>query len=292
VLPSVLPILFAGASALIWGTADFCGGKAVQQGNPADRGQALSVTVFSQLSAVPMIALFLVLVPGRFGVSALIWGGLAGVAGLFGIVLLYQGLSSGAMAIVAPTTAVMAAVVPLIGGLLMGERPGAAAMVGAVFAVIAIGLVSLGPSGTTGAVTLRVIGLALLAGALFGVFFILLRQAGDASGMWPLAAARFVGLPLGLLLLRPMGGSLRLGAGPNGKRAVGFAVIAGVLDITANAAFLWAAYRGDISVIAPVASLYPASTVLLALAIDRERLRAIQVAGLGVAAAALVLAAS
>jgi drug/metabolite transporter (DMT)-like permease len=283
----VLPILLAGASALVWGTADYCGGKAVQRGNPAGRGQALSVTVFSQLSAVPMIALFLLLVPGRFGVSALIWGGLAGIAGLFGIVLLYQGLSSGAMAIVAPTTAVTAAVVPLIGGLLMGERPGAAAMIGALLAVIAIGLVSLGPSRTTSAVTLRVIGLALLAGACFGVFFILLRQAGDGAGMWPLAAARFAGLPLGLLLLRPMGGSLRLAKG-----SIGLAIVAGVLDITANATYLIAAYQGAISIVAPISSLYPASTVLLALAIDRERLRAIQVAGLGVAAAALVLAAS
>jgi len=283
----VLPILLAGASALVWGTADYCGGKAVQRGNPADRGQALSVTVFSQLSAVPMIALFLLLVPGRFGVSALIWGGLAGIAGLFGIVLLYQGLSSGAMAIVAPTTAVTAAVVPLIGGLLMGERPSPASMVGAIFAVIAIALVSIGPSRTTGAVTPRVIGLALLSGACFGVFFILLRQAGDGAGMWPLAAARLAGMPVGLLLLRPMGGTLRLARGTNG-----LAIVAGVLDITANAIYLVASYRGDISVIAPISSLYPASTVLLALAIDRERLRPIQVAGLGVAAAALVLAAS
>jgi len=234
-----------------------------------------------------MIALFLLLVPGRFGVSALVWGGLAGIAGLFGIVLLYQGLSTGAMAIVAPTTAVTAAVVPLIGGLLMGERPGPAPMIGALCAVIAIGLVSLGPSRTAGAVTLRVIGLALLSGACFGVFFILLRQAGDVAGMWPLAAARLAGLPVGLLLLGPMGGSLRLAKG-----SIGPAVVAGVLDITANAVYLVAAYQGDLSVIAPISSLYPASTVLLALAIDRERLRPIQVAGLGVAAVALVLAAS
>lgn len=283
----MLPILLAGASALVWGTADYCGGKAVRRGNPADRGQALSVTVFSQLSAVPMIALFLLLVPGQFGVSALIWGALAGIAGLFGIVLLYQGLSSGAMAVVALTTAVTAAVVPLIGGLLMGERPGAGPMIGAVCAVIAIGLVSLGPSSTTGAVTLRVIGLALLSGACFGVFFIVLRQAGDGTGMWPLAAARLAGLSVGLLLLRPMRGSLRL---PKGSK--GLAIVAGVLDITANATYLAASYQGDVSVIAPISSLYPASTVLLALAIDRERLRAVQVAGLGVAAAALVLAAS
>jgi drug/metabolite transporter (DMT)-like permease len=234
-----------------------------------------------------MIALFLLLVPGRFGVSAVVWGGLAGIAGLFGIVLLYQGLSSGAMAVVAPTTAVTAAVVPIAGGLAMGERPGPLAMTGAAFAVIAIALVSMGTPGSTGVVTVRVITLALTAGALFGVFFLLLRQAGEGTGMWPLAAARFVGIPVGLLLLRPMGGSLRLR-----KPVVLLGIVAGVLDITANAAFLYASYQGDVSVVAPISSLYPASTVLLALAIDKERLRPIQIAGLGVAAASLLLAAA
>src|SRR5215218_981951 len=139
------PILLAGASALIWGTADFCGGRAVQLGSGA-RGQALSVTVFSQMSAIPMIALFLLVVPGKLSVSAVLWGAVAGAAGLAGIVLLYQGLSTGAMAVVAPTTAVTAAVIPIAGGLLLGERPGVVPLAGALCAVVAIGLVSSGPS--------------------------------------------------------------------------------------------------------------------------------------------------
>src|SRR4029453_15794181 len=107
--------LLAATSALIWGTGDFLGGKAVRQG-AGGRGLALSVTVVAQLSAIPMIALFLLIVPGQFGVSALLWGGIAGVAGLLGIALLYQGLASGAMSVVAPTTAVTAAVGPSAGG--------------------------------------------------------------------------------------------------------------------------------------------------------------------------------
>ncbi len=282
----MLPIVLAGISALIWGTGDFCGGKAVQ----LQRGHALSVTVFSQLSAVPMIALFLLLVPGRFGVSAVAWGAAAGVAGLFGIVLLYRSLASGAMAVVAPTTAVTAAVVPLVGGLVQGERPGALPITGAICAIVAIGLVSLSPSaGGPRTISARVFGLALLAGVLFGLFFLLLARTGDDAGMWPLAAARFMALPLGLVLLRvtPMGGPLLLRG-----RVAWFAVIAGVLDITANGFYLLAAYGGNVSIVAPVASLYPASTVLLALIVNKERLRPIQFAGLGLAAASLVLAAA
>jgi uncharacterized membrane protein len=69
-------------------------------------------------------------------------------------------------------------------------------------------------------------------------------------------------------------------------------VTAGVFDITANALYLLAAQRGLLSVVAPIAALYPASTVLLALLVDRERLRPIQLAGLGLAATALVLVAT
>ncbi|WP_117215861.1 DMT family transporter [Allorhizocola rhizosphaerae] len=281
----MLPILLAGASALIWGTADFCGGKAVQ----LQRGHALSVTVFSQLSAAPMIALFLLVVPGRFGVSAVAWGAAAGVAGLFGIVLLYQSLASGAMAVVAPTTAVTAAVVPMIGGLVLGERPGALPITGALCAVVAIGFVSMGASGGPKTTSARVFGLALLSGVMFGLFFLLLARAGESAGMWPLAMARFAALPVGLLLLRysRLGGPLLLRG-----RVAWLAVVAGVLDITANGFYLIAVYGGDISILAPIASLYPASTVLLALVVNKERLRPVQMAGLGLAAASLVLAAA
>jgi drug/metabolite transporter (DMT)-like permease len=132
-----------------------------------------------------------------------------------------------------------------------------------------------------------VIGLALTAGAMFGLFFLLLARAGDDAGMWPLAAARFVALPIGLALLKPMAGSLRLP-----RRIIPLAIAAGLLDLFANGLYLLAVYRGEISILAPIASLYPASTVLLALLIHKEKLAPLQIVGLGLAGAALVLAAS
>jgi uncharacterized membrane protein len=68
--------------------------------------------------------------------------------------------------------------------------------------------------------------------------------------------------------------------------------VAGVFDVSANVLYLLAAQRGQLSVVGPIASLYPASTVALALLVDRERLRLVQVAGLGLAVAALVLTAA
>lgn len=274
----------------MWGIGDFLGGKAVQQGSGGQtrvKSLALSVTVVSQLCAIPMIALFLVVVPGRFGVSAVVWGGIAGVAGLFGIVFLYKGLSTGAMSVVAPTTAVTAAVVPLVGGLLQGERPGTVALVGAGCAIIAIALVSTGSSARGTHVGPRVIALALTAGTLFGVFFLFLAHAGAGAGMWPLASARLIAVPIGLLLFRPLGGSIRLP-----RHILPMTITAGVLDLSANGLYLIAVNHGQISILAPIAALYPASTVLLAMWLHKEKLKPLQVLGLGLAGAALVLAAS
>ncbi|WP_020521056.1 EamA family transporter [Catelliglobosispora koreensis] len=281
--------MLAGASALVWGIADFCGGKAVQEGEPSHR-QALSVTVLSQLCAVPMIALLLVLAPGHPGVSALGLGAVAGIADLFGIVLLYRALSSGHMAVVAPTTAVTAAVVPLTGGLLLGERPGPAALTGVAIAIVAILLLTMG-SMRKGPLTLGPLWIALASGALFGLYFIFLKYAAaDAgAGLWPLAAARASAIPLGLtiMIFLPVGAKLL----PS-REVWRFTIFAGLLDTLANGFYLLAAQDGAVSVVAPVASLYPATTVILALLVNKERLRSVQMVGLGLAAASLVLAAS
>lgn len=277
----MLPIVLAAASALVWGTADFSGGKASQRGNP------LAVTVVSQILGVPMLVVCLLLVPGEPRVTDLLWGAASGAAGVAGIVLLYRALAGGAMAVVAPVTAVTAAIVPMAVGLLLSRTPGTVALVGAGCAIVAIALVSLGPGGGRGSVTRALVGLALLAGAMFGLFFALLGQASEESGMWPLVGVRFASIGVGLAWAARTRTPLRLSG-----RVLRWAALAGPLDIAANALYLAAAARGHLSIVAAVASLYPASTVLLAYAVDRERLRAAQLAGLGLAAAALVLTAS
>lgn len=280
-------ITLAAVSALIWGASDFCGGKASQRSHP------LAVTVLSQILGLPMIALLVLILPGTPRGADLLWGLAAGAFGLFGIVLLYRGLSMGAMAVVAPITAVTSAVVPIVGGLLLGERPELAALAGALCAVIAIGLVSLSPGGGGGEgdpqrVTTRTVGLALLSGMCFGLFFVVLGFAGEGAGMWPMVAVRAASIPLGLLLMWRARAGLRV----SGGGTVALAAAAGVGDTLANAFYLLAVQDGDLSVIAPIAALYPVTTVLLALIVEKERMRAVQFAGLGLAAAALVLTAS
>jgi drug/metabolite transporter (DMT)-like permease len=274
----VIPILLAATAALVWGTSDFCGGKSAQ------RASALAVTVVSQIISLPVLAAGLLVVSGTPRLVDLSWGALGGVAGLTGIVLLYRGLASGAMVIVSPVTAVTAAAIPLAAGLLLDGALSLLGLVGSGCAILAIALISAGPRGGAGRVTGGLIGTALTAGAMFGVFFIVLGQAHPDTGLWALVGVRLTSIPLGLVIATRTRTSLRLP-----RPALAWAAFAGPLDLTANALFLLAAAQGHLAIVAVLASLYPASTVLLALAVDKERVRVGQLAGLGLAAAALVL---
>jgi drug/metabolite transporter (DMT)-like permease len=282
----VAPIILAFASALVWGSSDYCGGRATV------RGGALSVTVVSQMLGLPVLIIGILAVPGSWHAGDFAWGAAGGGAGLIGIVALYRGLATGAMSVVAPVTAVTAAVVPLAIGLLSGERPSALALTGAACAVVAIALVSIGASeppelAAKPRTGVGVIGLALLAGAMFGVFFALLAQTHADSGLLPLVGARVVSIGVGAIVIAASPAiTFRLP-----RSILGWAAVAGCGDIAANVLYLLAARQGLLSVVAPIASLYPVSTVLLAITLDRERVRPGQLVGLGLAATALVLTA-
>ena len=274
-------VLLAALSAALWGTGDFCGGKASQ------RADSLHVAVVVALVGVPLVALGAALLsPGAPARADLAWGGAGGLAGFVGLVVFYRALSSGAMAVAAPVTAVASAVTPLAIGLAFERPPGVVALVGAGLAVVAVALVSVAP-GRAGRVSTRVVAMALLAGVLFGLSFAALKQAAPGAGLWPLVAARLAGLAGGLAVLARRRALPRLG--PLSWR---WALVAGGYDTAANATYLLAAQRGLLSVVGPVASLYPAATVVLALVIDREPVRAVQLAGLGLALAALALTAA
>jgi drug/metabolite transporter (DMT)-like permease len=283
----LIAVFLAGASALIWGTADYCGGRASR------RAPALAVTVAGQVVALPLLVLAVPVLGGELYGVDLLWGAGAGVAGLGGLVLLYRGLSTGAMAIVAPITAVTGALVPMAVGLATERTPPPLALAGAACAVLAIGLVSVGPSdrigpGRSGTAQsgAGVVLLALASGVMFGLFFSLFAQTHETAGVWPLVAARVASVGLGLVALAVTRVSL-LAVRPVSR----WVVVAGVGDIAANWLYLLALADGLLGVVAPIAALYPVSTVLLALTIDKERVRAMQIAGLGLAAAALVLTA-
>jgi drug/metabolite transporter (DMT)-like permease len=282
----VLSVALAGLSGLVWGVGDFAGGKASQQ------AAALPVAWVSKLVSLPLLVIYLAAtyvapVPASLG-----WGALAGAFGMAGLMLFYRSLSVGAMTVVAPVTAVTSAAIPVVVGLVSGERPPAVRLVGVACALVAIALVSLTrpEPGQRVVVTRALVGWSVLSGAGFALFFVFTARAGDAAagqaGLWPVAASQLSGLLLGGILLL----ALRPGGWPR-RRSLSWALLAGPMDMTANTLYLLATRSGDLSVVAPLASLYPVSTVVLAMVVDRERVRSLQVTGLVLAVAALLLVA-
>jgi drug/metabolite transporter (DMT)-like permease len=247
----------------------------------------------SKLVSLPLLAIYLIAMYVPVTPIGLAWGAMAGVAGLVGLVLFYRALSAGAMTIVAPVSGVTSAAIPVVVGLVWGERPSGARLLGIGCALLAIALVSIAPnpSGRRQVVSWRLIAVALGSGAGFGLFFILLAVANEAAGgsvgLWPIAGSQLSALIIGGLLIL----MVRPGPWPRGV-GLRFTMVAGPCDMTANALFLLAARTGDLSIVAPLAALYPVTTVILALVIDHERLRGVQIAGLAFAVAALVLVSS
>jgi drug/metabolite transporter (DMT)-like permease len=271
----------------LYGAADFLGGLASRWTG------TIAVVVWSQAAGLVTLLLVLPLLPDATPSRPdLIWGGAAGIAGSIGVGLLYRALAIGTMAVVAPTTALCAVVIPVAAGVLGGERLAGLTLGGIGLAMVAIVLVSMEtsaarstPQVTTGVVALpRGIGIAFLSGVAIGFFFLALARTASTAGMWPLVAARAVSVTLfgllGLVTAQP----LRMTA-PVFRISAG----AGVVDMAANALYLAATRYGALSLVVTLASLYPASTVVLARVVIGERLSNWQVAGVLCALAAVVL---
>ena len=273
-----MAIFLALVAAAVYGVSDYAGGRASRRASP------LVVTLVAETS---IFGLLLVVVPatstsGPAGTD-LAWGAGAGAAGTVGIVALYHALANGAMTVVAPITGVVAAVLPVAVGLALGERPSVLALIGVVMTIVAVALIGglIGVPHVRTPVSLMLV--ALLSGASFGLLFVFYDRAGSDAGMWPLLGARFASTPILVAVYaasRPRGGVDR--------RTAMVAVLVGVLGTTANLFYLLASRRGLLTIVAVVVSMYPATTVILATVLDKERMRRPQVLGLAIAAVALV----
>jgi drug/metabolite transporter (DMT)-like permease len=266
--------------ALSYGAGDFLGGLSSR------RLDAVTVVQASQLVGLTGLTVVVLLVPDQVLLGAdLLRGAIAGAVGLLGLVLLYRGLSVGAMSIVAPVSAVGAAVLPLAWGLGNGERPSAVALVGVALALVAVALVSSPANDEAVAGRAKEVTLALVAGGAFGVLFILLADTSEDSGLWPVFGARLASATLVTVVLLALRRPVRVP--PVGTRAL--VAGAGVLDVAANGLFVYASRAGLLSLVAVISSLYPAITVVLARVVLDERTDRRQQVGLVAALTGVVL---
>jgi drug/metabolite transporter (DMT)-like permease len=197
------------------------------------------------------------------------------------------------MAVVAPTTAVCAVAIPVLFAFVLGEQPGLMTIVGIALAIVAIVLVSQsshpGPEprerpNTNARGGASAILLAFISGVVIGFFFIALARTGSEAGLWPLVAARIVSVGLFTALAVVRSQSLRVPTA-----VLGLVVGGGVLDMLANLLYLLATRSGPLSVVVTLASLYPASTVMLARLVLHERLSSRQWVGVACALVAVLV---
>jgi len=274
----LLSILYGILSAFSWGAADFIGGLATK------RTAAYRVLYLAEIaSLIPFLALaFLTREPFPPFID-LVWGVIASLVGLAGLTILYRALADGRMTITAPTSALLAAFVPVIFGLFTLGIPSFTTIIGFGLAFGAVWLIS-----QTDSMNWRVnfadLRLPLLSGIFFGFYFVLIHNATQHAFFWPLVFARLAGFVVfGLYAL-----VTRQPALPP-RDLWGYSIINGLIDIACNAFFVLAAHAGRMDVAAVLGALYPASTVFLAAIFLKEKISRIQALGIACASAAIIL---
>jgi drug/metabolite transporter (DMT)-like permease len=272
-------IVLSLISALAYGVSDFLGGLF------AKRASAWQVAVVGQSSSAFFSLIAALLVSGSPTGSDIAYGALAGLGGGFGVAFLYRGLSTARMGVVAPLSAIGTALIPVIVGFAQGDRPSRYVVLGIVCAFPAIALISRvaddNPGHRGGVVD------GVLAGLGFGMLFVFLGQVGDDAGLFPLAASQVTSV-LAVIVTATV---LRQTWVPR-SRGAWSASMMGPLGATAQGSFLYATHHGLLSVVSVISSLYPASTVLLAAVVLREKIHGWQGVGLVFAALAVALVAA
>ena len=271
--------MLALGAALAWGFGDFGGGLSSR------RAPVIGVVLVVQgLGALLMLVLAILRADpapasGTLGIAMA-----CGVVGAGAILALYHGLAVGRMGVVAPLAAVLGASIPVIVGFVLLGPPSGSVVVGIGLGVVAVVLVSRvpAPAGRRSG-----IGWAIAAGALIGIFNVLVSRFPAGEVTWPLGIVRLTAtLVVGLVALvgrRPW--RVPRGALP----LAGFVAVA---DVTGNALYIAATHAGRLDVAAVVSSLFPVITVILAILVLRERLTRSHAAGIAAAAGAVALIAA
>ncbi len=274
---SILGIVFALASAVSWGTGDFGGGVATRS---QGQFQVLFLVTLPGLVVLGLMAL--VMGEPMPAWKDILWALSGGLSGALGIAYLYQGLSRGNAATVAPTAAAIGACLPVVFGILAIGAPGAVKLAGFVSAIAGIWFVSR-PHGGRTLLDRQGLMYAVIAGTGFGVFFVLLAQVEQGLVFGPLVFSKLAALVLAAGIIFSRGGRVpSLVSSP-------VAILAGVFDAGGNAFYMLARQFTRLDVAAVLSSMYPAITVVLSCLILKEQVSASQWRGVVLCVFAIAL---
>jgi drug/metabolite transporter (DMT)-like permease len=264
-------------SSLSWGSGDFTGALASR------RAPVYAVIITSQLMGLALLVVAAVGLQQPIPpLSHFLLGTLAGITGAAGLAALYYALARGKMAVTAPVSAVVGAMVPVLVGIWISGIPKEAKLIGFVLALASVWLVSQTPDTR---IRLRDLALPVVAGISFGLFYVIMNRASSVSVLWPLVGARSASLSIFFII------AYRRRESPLVPRAIlPLALLSGALDMGGNVFFVMAAeVGGRVDVAAVLASLFPVVTILLARLVLKEKIGRLQTLGIGLAVAAIVL---
>jgi len=282
--------LLGCGAAVFWGGGDFFGGLGVRAGGGTMRASLKLILLAHAVSLVIVGGVALALHKPLPHGPALAWGVGCGIAAGLGLMFFYVALSEGNMGPATAISGLLSAGIPAAVGMMAQGSPGVRQASGFFIAAAAIWIIAEGSPGQR--VSRRTLTLSLLAGVSFGIYFIGLREANSAGLLWAMATARVgsvctTAAVLGLMaLFAPKSGGTEV---LFGSRAIRFAMMTVLLDTAGNLMFISSTRMGRLDVAAVLASLYPASTIILAAWILHERPTSRQRWGMALALAAVVM---
>lgn len=279
---NMLPIIYGLLSAFTWGAGDFTGGLASRKIG------AVQTVFYASIIGLIVISILATSIGETFPplqniVSALI----AGLFGTMGLILLYAAMSNGTMSIAAPVSALLAALIPVVIGIITEGLPEYLTLIGFLFALLAVWMVSQSEHGIQDIFShLSDLKLPLLAGIGFGFYFILMHQAtSDGTLLWTMVASRTASVTALFVYMLISKTSFRI----QDHTVYSTVFLNGILDLTGNGFFILAGQTGRLDVASVLSALYPGSTVMLAWIFLKERLTKIQWMGVLSALCAIIL---
>jgi len=247
---------FSLAAALFWGTSDFVGGYAVRRANAYQFTTVAHVT-----GSLLMILLALwqhAALPSRQAVGwSLAAGSFAGLA----LAAFYNSLATGKMGLTAPVAAVLSAAIPAVVGMSTEGMPGPLPVMGFLLAAAGIWLISRPESGGRP----EGLGMAVLAGLGFALYFLCTKRAGTGSALWIAGLSRACSFAVTSVVVVVGRQWQRIS-----RSSLAWAVLAGSIDVSGSWLFVRGLQSGRLDSAVVLSSLYPAITVLLAWLLLRE----------------------
>lgn len=276
---TMLAILYGLASALTWGAADFGGGIASKNNSP------YAVVIWGDLVGMTVVGILAIVtgdpLPSWRDLGFII---LSSFSGAIGIIILYRALAGGQMSIAAPVSALMAAVIPVFVGVLVDGFPKWLTMLGVILALVAIWLVARTEHEGKHRLHWVDVKMPLIAGVLFGLFFIFMHQASGVSTLWPAVLLRISSAASLTIISLVRRESFRVI-----RKHWGLVAFIGVFDVAGNVFYILSSQMGRMDIAAVVGSLYPGVTVALAWLLLKEKISRWQGVGIALALTAIVL---